>query len=715
MFPVLEKASLIKLRTILLYDSLYVILSLIAIIYSYCIINFYPYQSKYHTNDNVIEGYIHRYEIDGNKLTVILKGREKVLINYYFKTIDEKDEYSLKLGDYIKVSGSMKEPKSATVFNLFDYKKYLYRNKIFYIMTADKIEYIKSNIRLRYKIKQLIIDYINCFKKSSTYIKALVIGNNKEITNEVSKSYQLNGVSHLFAISGTHISFLTVIILWILKKLKIEENKRYYVVILFLLFYIFLTDYASSVLRSVVFFILLSINKMYYFNIKTINILQLTLFILLLFKPSLLYDIGFQFSFVISFYLVLYQSIITSSNHYFKQLFLISFIAFLVSIPICINNFFQINLLSPIINLFFVPYVVFILFPLSFLCLIFPFLDSILYFFVNILESVSLLLSNIKIGEIILSKPTFIGLMLYWIVITLCIRGMTRKKYYCLGLLIGLIIIHHNINYFNTDPYVAFLDVGQGDSIFINLPHNKGNILIDTGGKMKFGEPWQERPREYKIGEGTIIPYLKSIGVKELDYLILTHGDEDHMGESLDIVNNFKVKQVILNDGALVKLEEALIEQLNKLNIKYYFGKRGDVLLIDKYPFYILNPKVDLNENDNSIVLYTVLNGHKLLLAGDISSKVERDLIKEYSNLKVDILKLGHHGSITSTCEEFLDFLKPKYGIIQVGLNNRFNHPNEAVINRLIDKKVNLYQTSIDGSIKVILRANEVTFISAST
>ena len=149
---------------------------------------------------------------------------------------------------------------------------------------------------------------------------------------------------------------------------------------------------------------------------------------------------------------------------------MISLIAFLSSIPICINNFFQINVLSIIINILFVPYVTFILFPLSFISLILPFIDSVIIFFINILESISLYLDKIKIGIIVLSKPSLFIIGLYYFCITIFINGLNNKKYYKL-IFFNLIIVHHNINYLIVCLY-DFLDVGQGDSIFINLPHN---------------------------------------------------------------------------------------------------------------------------------------------------------------------------------------------------------------------------------------------------
>ena len=192
-----------------------------------------------------------------------------------------KRKFNYKLGNQIKILGELTKPKT-TVFNLFDYQKYLYTNSIYYIFKADKIELIDSTSKPHYLVKQYIVDHIEKIGKSSNYVKALVVGDDSGFSDAINRSYQINGVSHLFAISGSHISFLAVIILWLLKRIKVEENRRYYIVILFLFFYMFLTNYTGSVIRSVIFFTLLSINKMYYFNVKTLNVLLLTSSILYL-------------------------------------------------------------------------------------------------------------------------------------------------------------------------------------------------------------------------------------------------------------------------------------------------------------------------------------------------------------------------------------------------------------------------------------------------
>lgn len=692
---------MIRLRTILLYDKLYILLVIIALLYSYFMINIYEEKSKYDINTTTLDGYIDNIKIDGNKLSIVLISKEKIIVNYYFKSEDEKKAFSLNLGDTVKISGVIEEPKNNSVFNLFNYKKYLYCNNVYYTFKADNIKLIKKNNNIFYYLKQSLINHIERLGNSSSYVKALVIGDDDGFRETISDSYQINGVSHLFAISGSHITFISVILLYLLKKIKIEENKRYIIVILFLFFYMFLTNYAGSVLRSVIFFALLSFNKIYYFNIKTINILNLTLFILLVTKPGLLYDVGFQFSYIISFYLIKYQEYISKYKG-IKSLFVISLISFLGSIPICMNNFFQINILSALINIFFVPYVSFILFPLSSISLVFPFIDGILVFFITILENISILLSKIKIGTIILPKPSFLIIIIYYIFITICIKGLVLKKYHYFIPMLFLIIIHFNSNLFSSNLEVTFIDVGQGDSILIKLPNNKTNILIDTGGKLSYEKEWQRKNRNYGIGKDVIIPYLKSSGIRKIDYLILTHGDNDHMGEAKYLVNNFNIDKVIFNVGNYNNLEKELINILESKNIKH--TNNINELDIDKYKLQFLNTKVYDNENDNSNVIYFNYDKYRLLFMGDAGVKKEEDILNKYSLNDIDFLKIGHHGSNTSSSKEFIDFIKPKYSLISVGKNNRYGHPKGSTLDTLSKSKI--YRTDLEGSIEIKFNKN---------
>ena len=243
-----------------------------------------------------------------------------------------------------------------------------------------------------------------------------------------------------------------------------------------------------------------------------------------------------------------------------------------------------------------------------------------------------------------------------------------------------MIIIFYFIGIYIINPRIYFIDVGQGDSSLIRYKNR--NILIDTGGSYN--------KELYKDS----IQFFKSIGVKKIDYLILTHGDFDHMGEAINLVENFKVEKVIFNCGEYNDLEQELIKVLDKEKINYY--SCIEELNIDKNKLYFLQTKEYDNDNDNSNVIYTELNGYKFMLMGDASTITEKEIIDKYNLPNIDVLKVGHHGSRTSSGKEFIDEINPKYSIISVGKNNRYGHPNKEVLDNLENSKI--YRTDMDGS-----------------
>ena len=242
---------------------------------------------------------------------------------------------------------------------------------------------------------------------------------------------------------------------------------------------------------------------------------------------------------------------------------------------------------------------------------------------------------------------------------------------------------------------ITFLDVGQGDPILISFPYNKGNILIDTGGIYS---------SSYSITKNETIPYLKSLGITHLDYLIITHGDYDHMGESINLVNKFKVNKVIFNIGNYNDLELELINTLKEKNIKYYQNIKK--ISIDSNILYFLNTKEYNDENDNSSVIYLNYNNIKFLFMGDSGINRESDILKKYNLNNIDILKVGHHGSNTSSSKYFIDKINPKYSIISVGKNNWYGHPNAEVLDNLDNSKI--YRTDMDGSIILKVKSDKL-------
>jgi len=691
MYLELKMQCLKQLKIILQY-SIYILL-ILSLIYSY-IYNI-NYKSKY-TTENTLYGYITYYYIDGNKLSLEIKGKEKLLGIYYFKDINDLNNFKImyKLGDYVKLKGKLQMPNENTIFNNFNYKKYLKYEQINFVFNIDSINKIKNNDKVRYTIKNAIIKRIdNNINKE--YLYTFILGNSKYIDSKVMESYRNNGISHLFSVSGMHVSLISMIILKVFDKFKFKNI----LVMFIILFYMFLTDFSPSILRAGIFYIILTINKKLNLKISNINLMILLLSICIFIDPYILNKVGFLYSYIISFSLIYFNKLINNKNSKIYNLFIISLISFLVSMPITINNFYEINFLSIILNIFFVSIVSSFLFPITLLSVIIPipFLNN----FIDIFENISLLISKIDFFTLVLCKMNIFFIVMYYIVILYILNNFRYKK---LVMLLIIIFIHLLIPYFNNEDEIIFVDVGQGDSIFVKLKNNSGNILIDTGGKIKYKkDEWKDVNSNYNLSSN-IITYIKSLGINKLDYLILTHGDYDHMGESINLVENFKVEKVIFNCGKFNELEQELIKVLEKKKIPYYSCIKE--LNIDNNKLYFLNNKDYGNENDNSNVIYTELDNHKFLFMGDAGVEVEEDLIEKYNLTDIDVLKVGHHGSKTSSNKKFIDDIDLKYSVISVGKNNRYGHPNESVLDNLETSKV--YRTDQDGSIMFKIKNNKL-------
>lgn len=659
-----------RLKTILQSRYIFKILNILILIITIIYTKYYPFKSVFNTNDTEFIGIVEDYIIKDNQIKISLKSKERIIVTYKYTG---KVFNNLSYGDKIKVTGVLKEPSTNNIFNNFNYKKYLYNKKIYYIIEASKIDKIQNNNNHIYTIKNLLYTRINSLK-SSNYIKALLFGDNK-LDKEIKTSYQINGISHLFSVSGFHINFITSIIYFYLDRVTYNKKIKYITVDIFLVLYLLLCN-TTSLLRCTVMNILLSINHLLKLNIKKIDIVLLTLILCIIINPFIIYDIGFIYSYTISFFLILYKNKYKTNNKLLKIIY-ISLISFLVSLPINIYTSYEINFLSIILNIIIVPIVSLILLPLSLLTLIFPILDNILYLITSILEKISLYTSNINIFKQILSKPSIILIIIYYLVIILI---LSKNKHYYLILI--LLIFHKTIPLYNSNLEVVMFDVGEADSMLISTPSKKVNILIDTG---------------RGIDINNIIIYLKSIGISKLNYLIITHGDEDHIGGALYLIDNFKVDNVILNKGDYTELEVELITHLKNKNIKYT-NNINKIPLLGSY-MYLLNTKKFSNENDNSIVTYFEYQKYKFLFMGDSSSKTEEYLINNYNLTNISFLKVGHHGSNTSSSPLFINKITPKVSLISVGRNNFYHHPNKEVLTNLSNSVI--YRTDINKSIKI--------------
>lgn len=685
-----------RLRNILLSNKPYIILIFLILIYSLIITTFIKHKSSYSLNETKFKLKIIEYKIDGNKLSLTLSDKENLVGTYYIKTEEEKDYLinNLHIGEVINLEGNLKEPSNNTIPYSFNYKKYLYNKKIYYILDISKIEKNNVDINVFYKIKDYMYKRVDKLEDND-YVYAFLLGKTYNIETNVVESYRNNGISHLFALSGLHVSIFSLFIMKILKKLKINELKRYIITFLFLLLFSFISGFSPSILRASLLFFLLGLNKVFYLNIKTENIMYLVLFILLLINPYNLYNLSFILSFTTTYFLIISTDLINEKN-YFKGLFKTSLLSFVSNLILSIYYFGYINPFGILLNMIFVPLVTYIIFPLTIITYILPILLPILKIFTNIMEFLSLKLSLLSI-KIYFPKISIIIVFIYYILLLISIKKHTKKL---IPILILLIIYIYIKPYFSSNAYIYYLDVGQGDSTLIVMPHLSKTILIDTGGKINYKTPdWKKQKKKYSIAKDSIIPFMRKLGINRLDYLILTHGDADHMGEASDIVDNFKVKNVIFNCGEYNSLE---INLINKLNKDYYTCI--DQINLDNLTLSFLNTNEYDNENDDSSVIKFDYYNYKFLFMGDASIKKEKDILNFYDLNNIDFLKVGHHGSDTSSSKEFIDIIKPKYSIISVGRNNRYGHPKGSVLDILNNSKI--YRTDLNGSIEIKLNKN---------
>lgn len=618
---------MLRLRKILLCNYLYIIIIfIVGIITIVRLNNKITYNSPY-------TGTITKIVKIDNKTSITINDK---VIGTTYKNIN------INLGDRIKVYGE---------FN---------NNYI----SISKYKILSKNKNIYYYIKSKLISTFN-----NRYLYTFILGDKSYLDKQVVRSYQENGISHLFAISGMHISLLVLMITKILKLFKFNEYDRFKITSIILFLYLLLVGFSPSILRGILFYYLFTINNIYYFYIKKINLFILVISIALLINPRYVYDLGFLYSYSISLALLIFSDYL--KGNYIISLLKVSLISNLVSIPITLYSFNQINLLSILYNLVYVPFISFIIFPFTLIILIIKPLEPIYNLLIYVLENTSLFLSKINLFKLTFKELNILVYIIYFIIIFIFL--FRRRKEY-LYLLLILLVIHF---FLPSGNYVEFINVGQGDSTLISL--NNKYYLIDTGGN-----------RNREVYYYNLKPVLKKNGVRKIDYLILTHGDFDHMGESIDLVKDYKVNKVIFNCGEYNYLEKEFIKVLNNKKIKYY----SCINRIDN--LYFLNTKEYSNENDNSNVIYTEINNYKFLFMGDASIEREKDILNEYELNNIDVLKVGHHGSKTSSSKLFINSINPRYSVISVGKNN-YGHPNTEVLKVLSNSKI--YRTDKCGNI----------------
>lgn len=679
--------------------------------------------------------------IDGNSFTanaVEQIHKEKLTIQYKIATQEEKEALEeFIVGTVCKVTGVLEQPAPPRNENAFDYGRYLQRNGIFWKLKIGKInECVKTTnvITLVQQMRQRGIQYIYTHfpPETAPLAAALIFGERTLIEQELNEAYRRLGVVHLLSISGLHVSMLVGILFYIGLRTQLTREKVTNLLIAFLPIYTILTGASPPVIRAsfMMLFVLLFTKIKTDKKPLTIDVISIVFLSYLFLNPYIMYDIGFQLSFLVTFSLILSAQLLKKiSQKPLAFLIGVSFISQLASMPILLYHFYEFSLVSVFANIPYVPLFSVVIMPLVLLLfalhpLFGQWLQPLLYvseYFLVLLNKVTKLFASFPYSTLILGKPSFFIMLLYCVSIPYAFYKWERAKTKKMMLLflfipLGIISIHYASGKMTLNGEVTMIDVGQGDSILLRLPGGQDTYLIDAGGTIHFQtEEWAERSRLFEVGEDVLVPFLKSKGIATLDKLIITHGDSDHIGGALAIIKSLTVKEIVLPKvDVRSELELELIKEAEKKKIPLYFVKRGDFWLAGGTRFSILSPSYanDPNRNNQSIVIAAELGGLKWLFTGDLEAEGEAQLLATYPSLRVDVLKVGHHGSITSTTLPLLETLKPKYALISAGENNRFGHPHPDIIERLLERKIIIYRTDRDGAISYQFRAERGTFFT---
>lgn len=679
--------------------------------------------------------------INGDRLSFQVEDQNKniVQLSYKMKSASEKKQMrQLHAGVSCIFDGERKEPQIARNFHGFNYRDYLYKQNIHFILEATYIsECRKTSLSLVQWIlllrQQAILGVTEMFpEQSGAFMNALLFGDRQQMTFEVEGQYQQFGLVHLLAISGSHIVLLMVIVYFILLRSGVTREIATVCLIFFIPIYMILAGASPSVIRASITGVLMLIAFMCSIRLSSLDALSITAICMLIFDPYLVFNIGFQFSFVGSFALLLSAPLLLESgNGVIRNSIYISLISQLVSTPILLYHFGYYSPYSIFLNILYVPFLSLIVLPCSIIILIcLPIIPFLAKSFANVL-SIGLNLSNdflsycesLPFTRLNFGQTPILLVALYCVSIISVLMVWERRiskgmVFIFAGIFLFISTGHYVYPYFRESGSVTFLDVGQGDAILIRLPYDQEIYLIDTGGTIRLNkEEWQRKKHEFSVGNDILIPYLQKEGIKKIDKLIVTHGDADHIGAAQELLSNITVKEVVFGRKEQEAiLEKAVKKQALEKEVKISEVGEGESWRVNEAEFFVLAPTgKERSENNASIVLWAKLGGITWLFTGDLEEEGEKGLVATYPDLRADVLKVAHHGSNTSSITPFLSAVQPNIAIISVGERNRYGHPHKEVIERFEKMAIEIWRTDKQGAISYVFKEERGTFRSKIT
>lgn len=630
----------------------------------------------------------------------------------------------------IYFTGNIEKPKSAVNPGGFNYKRYLAGIGVsgtVYLRNGSDIGVtgLKDGgwlHKLGFSIKNYVLKIIEfCLDKNQAgLLSGMIIGYKDGLDENAYNAFSKAGLTHIMVASGMNVAFIILPLTYILKKMCIGSSATSILIIAVLVLFVFVTGFSASVVRAVIMGIIILVGKLVMRETDIFTSISAAAIILLFINPYTLFDIGFQLSFSATISLVMfYQKIKERIDHkYLPNIISDTLAATLAAqigvVPITLYYFNNLSTISILSNLLVVP-VVQIITIIGFVMVFAGIINinlAVLVGYINntFLSFVLFITENsakLSYASLKLPTPPFWLIILYYIAVLYifywrnltenkpCFKYVKYIKYICIALTIFIVAIK---NIIPKPLEITFLDVGQGDSTFIRTAHGT-KIFIDGGGRSAGSKS------TFDVGEAVVVPYILDQGTKKIDIVIASHGHSDHTEGLEAILREMSVGMVILpdTDG---KGFEKLIQLCSQKKINIVECKKGDIIRLDKDTvFDVLSPmKFDqdiLSQqslNDSSLVLKLKYKNFKALFQGDAEIPIEQRMLEQGLDLSADILKVGHHGSYSSTSENFVEQAKFKYAVISVGKNN-FGHPSQFVVDRLTEGGVMPLRTDESGAV----------------
>lgn len=676
--------------------------------------------------------YLEIYKDDKNIISataVVIKGPSEGEYNYKYTVkartgkyknkkfivyINKKNKKLLEYGDLIEIKGEYSAPEVARNYKGFDYSQYLKTLNIYGTIKVEESKIINKNqlspilISIN-NIKEKMIDNANrnMPKRTANLLLGILIGERDNIQEDIIESFRTANLSHILAVSGAHTSYIILGITYLISKSKTPKRIGYIITIINLLIFIIITGASYSVVRACIMAIVVIGAKICYRKENFFTSICISLIIILIQNPFAINDIGLKLSFMGTAGIVIFNKSIT--NFFIKlkikqkiaEALSVTFSAQLMIMPITILNFNTISLTFFISNILASPLLGIIIifgfisiFISSILNPISKVLFLILHIFLELLILVSKVTEKIPGSSILVKTPNILFAIVYYILILffnyffvikqnptrrfhkkiikiITIKNIKNAFKVIAVVFLIMLLLTRIVRIINPTLKIYFIDVGQGDSTLIVTPKNK-KILID-GGEGK---------------TNVLFQYLLDRRINKIDYIIISHFDSDHCNGLIEIIEKMRVENIVMSKQSKESEEyKKILEIIKQKNIKVSSVKAEDKIIIEKNLYIkILNPaeKFEFQDlNNNAIVAKLVYKDFSMLFTGDIE-KAEENLAKKYKNeLKSTILKVAHHGSKTSTSEEFLKYVEPQIALIGVGENNKFGHPNQITIEKL--------------------------------